>query len=109
MYRVSYCDYEGERHVPADGAVPMSLDDVLVLMDEILVSPGSFVSLTDAEGRMLQLIVDEEPDLCIDFPSPRERGSYGGRIEREIVKRTLREMQGQLTRESVAGLTFERW
>jgi hypothetical protein len=109
MYRVSYCDFEGERHVPADGAVPMSLDEVLALFDEILVNPGSFVSLTDTQGRMLQLIVDEEPGLAIDFPSPRERGSYGGRIELDVAKRTLREMDGQLTRESVAGLTFERW
>ena len=40
-YLVSYCDYESGRQVAADGSVSMSLQEVLVLMDEILVSPGT--------------------------------------------------------------------
>ncbi|MCC6524735.1 MAG: hypothetical protein IT373_18910 [Polyangiaceae bacterium] len=108
-YRVTYSDFAGVRVVAGDGPISMSVEAIVALLDEILVEPGSFVSLTDEAGHMLQLLVDDDGALLVDFPSPRERGSYGGRITVDAVKRALRTMDGELRRDAIGELAFERW
>ncbi|MBI4951151.1 MAG: hypothetical protein HY908_03895 [Myxococcales bacterium] len=108
-YRVTYSDFAGVRVVAGDGPIPMTVEAIVALMDEILVEPGSFVSLTDEAGRMLQLLVDDDGGLVIDFPSPRERGSYGGRIDADAFKTALRTMNGELERDGMGELAFEPW
>ncbi len=108
-YLVSYCDYESGRQVAADGSVSMSLQEVLVLMDEILVSPGSFLGVTVQDGSMLQFIVNDDGSMCLDVPSPSERGSYAKQTTLDACKSVLRGTGTSVQREAIEGLAFERW
>ncbi len=108
-YLVSYCDYETGKQVAADGTVSMSLGDILVLMDEILTSSGSFVGVTAADGSMLQFIVNDDGSMYFDVPSPGERGSYVKHTTLKICKDVLRAVDGGVRRDAIDGLVFERW
>jgi hypothetical protein len=107
--RVSYCDYDRGLQLAADGAKPMRVDEILALMDEVLQSSGSFISVVDSEDNLMNFIVEEDGALQLDFPSPDERGSYFKRSSMDECKDALRRSNGKLSRTLVDGLDFERW
>jgi hypothetical protein len=108
-YRVYYCDFERDEMIAADGAISKSVADILTLMDGVLTSAGSFVGLRDSQGEMVQFMVDEDGSICLDFPSPRERGSYLKSTTLEVCKTIVEEADGNLTRGDTAGLEFDPW
>ncbi len=95
--------------IAADGAIAKSVADILTLMDAVLTSPGSFVGLRDSKDVMVQFMVDEDGAICLDFPSPAERGSYLKSTTLEVCKAIVREANGSLTRGDTPDLAFDPW
>lgn len=109
IFRVTYCDYETGRHVAADGPLPMSRGEILELMDQVLTSPGSFVSVMDADGTMLQFVLDEDGSVMLDIPHPPKRGSYAKRTTVAACVKAIRELSDKVELDAFEGLEFERW
>lgn len=108
-YRVFYCDYDRNEQIAADGAEERSFAEIIALMDAVLASPGSFVGVVDEHDGIVQFFVHDDGELMLDFPVPRERGSYHKRASLEACKRALEEAGGRFSPSSVEGLEFERW
>ena len=107
-YRVFYCRFDTGEELAVDGAKPMTKASILGLVDSVLVSDGSFVGILDAGGAALQFIMRGD-ELWLDFPAPRERGSYHKPITLEVCRATIRELDGAIVRDGVGELSFERW
>jgi hypothetical protein len=108
-YHVSFYDFETGREVAADGPVTMGLDEILALMDEVLTSAGSFVSVKGEGEGMLQFIAEDDRMLSLELPAPPKRGSYAKRVTLEQGKALLRGLGGKVQREDFDGLVFARW
>jgi hypothetical protein len=108
-YRVSYCDYATGKEVAADGPLAMSKSQVLELLAEVLREPGSFVSVTDAGGRMLQFVLDDDGSVMLDVPYPEKRGSYAKRSTLAACLQLVRDLGGRVEITAIDGLEFERW
>ncbi len=108
-YRVYYCDFDRDEEVAADGATPKSVPDILALMDRVLTSPGSFLGLMDSADGMVQFMVDDDGSIYLDFPSPKERGSYIKHTDLETCKAIVREAKGSLGPGETPGLDFDAW
>lgn len=108
-YRVYYCDFERDEEIAANGAIHKSVADILALMDTVLTSPGSFVGLMDKDEGMVQFMVDDDGSIYLDFPCPKERGSYVTHTSLEVCKTIVREANGSLGRGEMTGLAFDPW
>jgi hypothetical protein len=109
LFRVTFCDYARDRESGGDGGVPMTVTEVLELMAEVLTSAGSFVSVMDREGTMIQFMVDEHGGMMLDIPSPRERGSYAKVTDLEACLKVMRDLDTLVRKEAIEGLAFARW
>ncbi len=110
MYTVTFCEYDTGRQAAADGGgVEMSRDQILQLMGEVLVSPGSYVSVMDREGTMLQFVLDEDGSVMLDIPAPRRRGSFAKRTTLAECEAAVRSLGDRVDTDAFEGLVFERW
>ncbi len=108
-FRVTYCDFESGKHVAADGPLSLSKQEILALMDEVLTSAGSFVSVMDADGTMLQFVLDEDGSVMLDIPHPSKRGSYAMKASLSFCEQAIRDLDEKVTIDAFEGLEFERW
>ena len=89
----------------------MSLDrqEILSLMADVLTTAGSFVSVMDADGTMLQFVLDEDGSVMLDIPHPPKRGSYAKRTTVAACVTAIEELSDKIALDAFDGLEFERW
>lgn len=107
-YRVFHYDAARDLEVAADGAQERERDEILALMDDVLVEPGSFLGVVADDGSMLTFVVLDE-GIQLDVPQPKRRGSYFKMTSIDVCKQVLREAGVGFDHEKVSGLEFERW
>lgn len=107
-YRVFHYDAARDVQVAADGAQERERDEILALMDDVLVEPGSFVGVVADDGTMMTFVVLDE-GIQLDVPQPKRRGSYLKMASLEVCKQVLSEAGAGFDHEQVEGLEFERW
>lgn len=107
-YRVFHYDAARDVQVAADGAEERERGEILTLMEDVLVEPGSFVGVVAEDGTMLTFVVLDE-GIQLDVPQPKRRGSYLKMASLEVCKQVLRDAGDGFDHEKVEGLEFERW
>lgn len=108
-YRVTYCDYETGKHIAADGPLSLGKAEILSLMADVLTSSGSFVSVMDADGTMLQFVLDDDGMVMLDIPFPPKRGSYAKLTTVAACVTAIEELADKIVLDAFDGLEFERW
>jgi hypothetical protein len=108
-YRVTYCAYESGEHLAADDPKLMRREEILALMRKVLTSPGSFVSVMDASGTMIQFVLDDDGSVMLDIPHPNKRGSYAKRTTLTACVTAVEKLGDTIRLDEVDGLVFERW
>ncbi|HHH27222.1 MAG TPA: hypothetical protein ENK57_02575 [Polyangiaceae bacterium] len=107
-YRVFHYDAARDVQVAADGAEERECEEILALMDDVLVEPGSFVGVVAEDGSMLTFVVLDE-GIQLDIPQPRRRGSYFKMASLAVCKNVFEAAESGFDHEKVDGLEFERW
>ena len=108
-YRVSFCDFSSDTHPAPDEYRMLDRDEILILMRKVLTSAGSFVSVMDEEGTMLQFMIDDDGSAMIDIPYPKRRGSYEKRGTLDDCVEAVRRLGDTVSIENIEGLEFARW
>lgn len=108
-FRVAFCDYSAEENPAADEHRLLDRDGILALMEEVLKSAGSFVSVMDDEGTMLQFVLDEDGSVMMDIPHPKKRGSYAKRATIADCVSVVEALDERVRIDAITGLEFERW
>ena len=107
-FRVFHYDAARGVQVAADGAEERERAEILQLMDDVLVEPGSFVGVVAEDGSMLTFVVLDE-GIQLDVPQPKRRGSYLKMASLDVCKQVLSAAGDGFDHEQVEGLEFERW
>lgn len=104
-----YCNACRDLELPADGARPASLGEILEMMDRVLCAPGGFLGVIDERGGILQFLVGDDGDIGVEIPDPERRGHYGKQSTLSDCKQILGDASGSFHWQEFEGLAFEKW
>jgi hypothetical protein len=106
-YRVFYTLLEGQRDVPSDAPVIMSLEDVCNELFPLLKHHDDFLGIVDQYGGCFQIRI--YGGFLLDLPVPDRHGSLELMVDEAEALQRLQRLPARITAEAFPDFTFKPW
>jgi len=108
-FKLFYTDYTVDKHVRSDEAKPATKEEIVGCMNRLLHEPDNFVGLIDGKDVMLQFMVEDSGEICIDVPLHDRKGSFMKTSDIGECIDIVTALQANIELEEINGLEFKSW
>ena len=84
-------------------------DNAISIAMQILREPGDFIGFIGANDKVLQFIYEDNGEIWVEHPSPRDGGSFGKYISVNDLEPTLINLPENLHKMCIPNLEFRGW
>lgn len=109
MLKLFFADYCEDKVLESKDAHAATQEDILHSMECVLHMPRNFIGVTDEDGSTIQFMVNDDQTICVDVPSPAERGSYAKQTDLQECLGIVRRLGQRINVNALAGLEFKPW
>ena len=108
-FKLFYTDYVKDQHLRSDEAEPATVENIIDCMNKLLHEPDNFVGIIDSDDVMLQFMVEESSEICIDVPIHDRKGSFMKSTDLNECIGVVTALEEKIVLEDIEGLEFKSW
>lgn len=107
---VFYCTYQNEECVESSDPVIIEKRRMIELLERVGAVEKNFIGFIDKDGTTLQFYVDAINDVCMEIPTPFEKGSYSKQISEAQMQSIVKNLETPyISYKSSLNLKFRAW